>query len=263
MADKKISALPVATTPLAGTEVLPIVQTGTTDKVTVANLTAGRDIGTKNITTTSGRVQINFDGSAGNPAFDLRNSNGPQWELYTPTSDNSLKLDVWVPGQRDSVFSIQNIAGSHNFTLNTGNLVIGTAGEGIDFSADSSAAGMTSELLDDYEEGTWTPVRNGFTENIGGGSITNTGAYTKIGRTVFVTARIACAGGATLAASSGAGSFLSGCPFSTSTNVPGSYVNSSTIADFGGILMAGTLMYVTNSWSADSHVWVFSATFNT
>ena len=38
----------------------------------------------------------------------------------------------------------------------TGNLIIGTAGKGIDFSADGSAAGMTSELLDDYEVGTWT-----------------------------------------------------------------------------------------------------------
>ena len=44
MADVKISALPSATTPLAGTEVLPIVQSGTTDQVTVANLTAGRAI---------------------------------------------------------------------------------------------------------------------------------------------------------------------------------------------------------------------------
>jgi len=189
--------------------------------------------------------------------------------LAALTASTALALDA-----SKNVVSVTNTGTGNNVlataptlvndvTLSTGNLVIGTAGKGIDFSADSSAAGMTSELLDDYEEGTWTPVRNGFTENIGGGSITNTGAYTKIGRTVFVTARIACAGGATLAASSGAGSFLSGCPFSTSTNVPGSYVNSSTIADFGGILMAGTLMYVTNSWSADSHVWVFSATFNT
>jgi hypothetical protein len=52
MADKKISALPAATTPLAGTEVLPIVQGGTTDQVSVANLTAGRNIDTAAITTT-------------------------------------------------------------------------------------------------------------------------------------------------------------------------------------------------------------------
>ena len=42
MADKKISALTGASTPLAGTEVLPIVQSGATVKVAVSNLTAGR-----------------------------------------------------------------------------------------------------------------------------------------------------------------------------------------------------------------------------
>lgn len=44
MADTKISALTASTTPLAGTEVLPIVQGGATVKVSVANLTAGRTI---------------------------------------------------------------------------------------------------------------------------------------------------------------------------------------------------------------------------
>jgi hypothetical protein len=49
MADTKISALPASTTPLAGTEVLPIVQSGSTKQVSVANLTAGRDVSTANI----------------------------------------------------------------------------------------------------------------------------------------------------------------------------------------------------------------------
>lgn len=44
MADTKISALPAATVPLAGTEVLPIVQSSVTKQVSVANLTAGRAI---------------------------------------------------------------------------------------------------------------------------------------------------------------------------------------------------------------------------
>ena len=39
MADAKISALPASTVPLAGTEVLPIVQSSTTKQVTVDNLT--------------------------------------------------------------------------------------------------------------------------------------------------------------------------------------------------------------------------------
>jgi hypothetical protein len=44
MADVKISGLPASTTPLAGTEVLPVVQSGTTKQVSVANLTAGRAV---------------------------------------------------------------------------------------------------------------------------------------------------------------------------------------------------------------------------
>jgi hypothetical protein len=44
MADLKISQLPAATTPVAGTEVLPIVQSGTTTKVSIADLTVGRAV---------------------------------------------------------------------------------------------------------------------------------------------------------------------------------------------------------------------------
>lgn len=70
-------------------------------------------------------------------------------------------------------------------TLATGNLVIGTSGKGIDFSADGQAASMTSELLSDYEHGNWTPTLVGS----GGGTPTyNTtvGTYIKIGNTVIV-----------------------------------------------------------------------------
>lgn len=50
MADKKISALTGATTPLAGTEVLPIVQGGATVKVAVTDLTAGRAVSALSLT---------------------------------------------------------------------------------------------------------------------------------------------------------------------------------------------------------------------
>ena len=53
------------------------------------------------------------------------------------------------------------------------------AGKGISFSANSNASGMTSELLDDYEEGTWTPANNGTQFS------TQKGSYTKIGDRVF------------------------------------------------------------------------------
>jgi len=65
-------------------------------------------------------------------------------------------------------------------TIVAGNLVIGTSGKGIDFSADPSAAGMTSELLDDYEEGTWTPTANGITFS------SASGTYTKVGNLVTI-----------------------------------------------------------------------------
>ena len=58
MADKKISALTGATTPLAGTEVLPIVQSGATVKVEVSNLTAGRAISATQITLSAGNVIV-------------------------------------------------------------------------------------------------------------------------------------------------------------------------------------------------------------
>lgn len=70
---------------------------------------------------------------------------------------------------------------SGDVSLSTGNLVIGTSGKGIDFSITSHPAGMTSELLADYEEGTWTPSLGGNTTYLSGGQA---GRYTKIGRIV-------------------------------------------------------------------------------
>ena len=69
-----------------------------------------------------------------------------------------------------------------------GNLAFPT-NQGIDFSADGSAAGMTSELLHDYEEGTWTPIVqwSSGTGAAGGG---NAGFYVKIGCLVCVYATV-------------------------------------------------------------------------
>ena len=61
------------------------------------------------------------------------------------------------------------------------------SGHGISFAATSDAAAMAAELLDDYEEGTWTL---GIVEASGTALSTdiNEGRYTKIGRTVCVNA---------------------------------------------------------------------------
>ena len=53
MAGVKISNLPASTVPLTGAEVLPIVQGAVTDKVTVANLTAGRAVSALSLSLTT------------------------------------------------------------------------------------------------------------------------------------------------------------------------------------------------------------------
>jgi len=58
VADKKISALTAATTPLVGTEVLPVVQSGSTVKVAVSDLTAARAVSGASFTASTGNVVI-------------------------------------------------------------------------------------------------------------------------------------------------------------------------------------------------------------
>ena len=70
-----------------------------------------------------------------------------------------------------------------NVTVSDGDLVIGTAGHGIDFSATSDATGKDNELLNDYEEGTFTPILNFGGIGVPGYS-SRVGTYTKVGNVV-------------------------------------------------------------------------------
>ena len=108
-----------------------------------------------------------------------------------------------------------------NVTVNTGNLVIGTAGKGINFSnATDTATGetVTSSILDEYEEGTWTPsvVAEGNTRTM---SLQSTnGRYTRIGNIVHLFLEIAWASDETTGPS-GTGDYrIDGNPF-TSENI--------------------------------------------
>jgi hypothetical protein len=103
-------------------------------------------------------------------------------------------------------------------TLSTGNLIIGTSGKGIDFSATPGTG--TSELLDDYEEGTWTPTFTGLT--VGNGSVF--GFYTKTGRQVTLTYGFIT--GSTSAVGTLTG--ITGFPFTTGT------IGASRFFDSGG-----------------------------
>jgi len=146
MADSKISALPASTTPLAGTEVLPIVQSSTTKQVSVANLTAGRAISASTVTATT--------------------------------------------------------------TMGVGAATPAASGAGITFPASQSASSDVN-TLDDYEEGTWTPIDSS------GNGLTFTGVsayYTKIGDMVFATFELVYP-----ATVSSFNNRIGGLPFTTAT----------------------------------------------
>ena len=78
--------------------------------------------------------------------------------------------------------------GTTNLTVADGNLVIGTSGHGVDFSATSGSG--SSELLDDYETGTFTPTMT-FDTHQSNPAGSFTGFYTKVGNCVHFHARFA------------------------------------------------------------------------
>jgi hypothetical protein len=183
MADTKISGLPASTTPLAGTEVLPIVQSGVTRQVSVANLTAGRAVSAASV------------------------------------------------------------------TASTGSFVIGTAGQGVDFSANAHPAGMTSELLNDYEEGTWTPNQgSGLTVS---GTFSSSGRYTKVGRLVHVTGQVQ---GSTSIACAAAGILTTNMPYSAATIAAGSAATSNANAGSQVAIFDATVYSMTAIGGAPSAI---------
>jgi hypothetical protein len=109
-------------------------------------------------------------------------------------------------------------------SLSTGNLVIGTDGKGIDFSATPGTG--TSELLDDYEEGDWTPT---FTRETPPTFTYGTvvGKYTKIGDTVAVQGTMFF----TVTSAGGGLCFISGLPFAGNSTSGYSATGSVSYAD--------------------------------
>jgi hypothetical protein len=207
MADKKISQLTGATTPLAGTEVLPIVQGGSTVKVAVSDLTAGRAVTALSLTAGSTPVYgVTFPiaGSVGFP----RQSAGPSYAfgfdheaaaygqmrlMSSTTSSNTLNKVILAFNQNGDV------------NLSAGNLIQGTAAKGINFTANTPAAGMTSQLLNWYEEGNWTPEVSGFGTV---SYVTQFGKYTRIGNLVTITGKLHFTG-----ASGSSAVSITGLPF--------------------------------------------------
>ena len=123
-------------------------------------------------------VALFFDHSFGTPGLQTRGAKLSSYSTTTYSGDVDIKVTLTSGG---SFIETAQFRSNGNFDIKSGNLVIGTSGKGIDFSA--TAGTGTSELLADYEEGTWTP-----TVTASSGSITSytaTGTYTKIGRVVY------------------------------------------------------------------------------
>jgi hypothetical protein len=319
MADTKISALTAVTTPVAGTSVLPIVQTGTTKKITITELTgtqvsAAGEVGIGGDTTgvvagvsvtskfcvkneganpVAGFVHVNdTTANSGSNTFACRSrgtlavptivqNNDSLWNMYIAGNDGTdlalaaeIRVEVdGTPGSNDMPGRILlrttpdgsqapvdavKIDSAQNVTVSAGNLVIGTSGKGIDFSATPGTG--TSELLNDYEEGTWTPTLGVYAGAFG--SVTTSGTYTKVGRLVTLdfTFTIVDAGTA-------AGVIvMSGQPFnSTAGSTAGSIAETSNLVS-GLIYPSGTTSFTIAKYDGSSPIatgntWVGSISY--
>ena len=202
MADKKISALTGATTPLAGTEVLPIVQSGATVKVAVSDLTAGRAvsatqltstiaIGTAPLVVTSTTNVANLNASSLNGAtFAAPGAiGGGTASAITGTTITGTDATDASSTTAAAIKTAGGFAVVKKIYVGD-NIVPATAAKGINFTANTALAGMTSQLLNKYEEGTFTPFIS-----FGGGTtgityFARSGLYTRVGRVVTVSGSI-------------------------------------------------------------------------
>ena len=121
----------------------------------------------------------------------------------------------------DTDYFQYKIGGSEIARLNVNGLKL-SATKGVDFSAYGAGATVSSNLLDDYEEGTWTPS---YTVGSGGGNMVNNasynatgGVYTKVGKLVLFTGRIQLNSGFTVI---GGHVVINGLPFNSHNNING------------------------------------------
>jgi hypothetical protein len=198
---------------LAGTETLPIVQSSTTKQVSVSNLTAGRDVVTNSVSVSAGNpLKLNPTGTSqlleyAGLVVDLQVLGTKAFRVYPPGSGTSELRGDWT--------TTTSSGGSGNFTV-LGNVVQGTAAKGVNFTANTPAAGMTSQLLNWYEEGTFTPVDGSGASLV----ITVTYArYTRIGR--ILTYEINLQYPTTTNTNS---AIISGLPYNSATNTNGKII---------------------------------------
>ena len=133
---------------------------------------------------------------------------GGSIKIATSPATGAWTLTVDGTGTAARLNANQTFSGANTFSSN----IILSNGIGIDFSATPGTG--TSELFDDYEEGTWTPTLVGDTTAGTYTFSTSNALYTKVGRQVSVSARL------TVGTASGGAGFakFGGLPFTKSAN---------------------------------------------
>ena len=198
----------------------------TTDNLYIKpNTTAGTTSGVLNIVNFSDVNKFTFDTLAnqaiavggifkanGAPSLSAAAAGeailAPESSLGALLYGRGTTYDV-VIGQRSTAVALGVIAATNNIYLG-GNIGLGgttptTSGTGITFPATQSAS-SNANTLDDYEEGTWTPVLQ-FDANTQSIAV-NQATYVKIGKAVNINMQI------TWTAKSGSGRvFITGLPF--------------------------------------------------
>jgi hypothetical protein len=164
------------------------------------------------ITNTSANAYLSIYGGVGstNGGFLLGGNNAENFaNLFWSNGSNFMQIAT-TPVSSKVQFNIAGVVAGDITT----NGFAPAAGKGIDFSANTHAAGMTSELLGWYEEGNWTPV-----DGSGAGlSITkNEAYYTRIGRVVYFYLDVTYP-----ATANGSLAYLAGLPFAPSKDGGGS-----------------------------------------
>ena len=201
MANTKISALTSATTPLAGTETLPVVQSSTTKQVSVANLTAGRamsalssSFGSGTSAYSIGGTQVSVTNSAANTYLSVYGGTGATNGGFLLGGNNAENFANFFWSNGSNFLQLATTPVGSKVQFNIAGVVVGdmttngftpAAAKGVNFTANTPAAGMTSQLLNWYEEGTWTGTLGGQTTDPTT-PVTATGLYTRIGRQVTV-----------------------------------------------------------------------------
>jgi hypothetical protein len=132
-----------------------------------------------------------------------------------------------------------------------------TTGCGIAFPA-TQVASTDVNTLDDYKEGTFTPILSGFTIV---GSPTYSGKYTKIGNMIFATVYINPVSASTVASTANTSS-ITGLPNAASVSVRSvCYASSNQVANYGtGLLETGGTLYPP-TWVANSNFIMISVVY--